>query len=245
MGRLDNKVAIITGAARGMGASHARTFIREGASVVLTDRLADEGTALAAELGERALFIEADVTNADSWAQIVTVAEEKFGTPTVLVNNAGILQIHRVDDCTEADFRRIMEVNVMGVFHGMQAVIPGMKKAGGGSIVNIASINSVVGAQGIFGYGASKFAVRGMTKCAALELAEDRIRVNSVHPGDIHTPMIDEMADNGVVLSSDIVPMKRWGQPAEVSAVVLFLASDESSFVTGGDYAVDGGFLAN
>lgn len=244
MGRLDGKVAIITGAARGMGESHARTFIREGASVVLTDRLGEQGRALAAELGERAAFVEADVTSAQSWQEVVATAGERFGPPTVLVNNAGILLLHSLDDVTVDDYRKVVEVNQIGVLLGMQAVLPSMRTAGVGSIINIASTVSVRGSLGIFAYGASKWAVRGMTKSAALELAEQNIRVNAVHPSEIATPMIDEMAAAGSPIDPNTLPVKRFGRPEEVSAVVLFLASDESSFVTGADYACDGGFLA-
>jgi 3alpha(or 20beta)-hydroxysteroid dehydrogenase len=244
MGRLDGKVAIITGAARGMGASHARTFIREGASVVLTDRLGEEGRALAAELGDRAAFVEGDVTSAQSWQEVVAAADKRFGPPTVLVNNAGILLLHGLDDVTVEDYRKVVEINQIGVLLGMKAVLPSMRTAGVGSIINIASTMSVRGSLGIFAYGASKWAVRGMTKSAALELAEQNIRVNAVHPSEIATPMIDEMAAAGSPIDPNILPVKRFGRPEEVSAVVLFLASDESSFVTGADYAVDGGFLA-
>lgn len=244
MARLSGKVAIITGGARGMGEAHVRAFIKEGARVVLTDRLVDAGQALAAELGPNALFVEGDVSRPDSWVKLIEAAETAFGPVNVLVNNAGILLMNSLETESEADFRRVVEVNQMGVFFGMKAVLPSMRKAGGGSIVNIASTASCVGAEGIFSYVASKWAVRGMTKAAALELAKDNIRVNAVHPSEIETPMVKEMEDAGAAVSTDILPMKRLGKPHEVSAVVLFLASDESSFVTGSDYMVDGGLTA-
>lgn len=245
MGRLDGKVAIVTGGSRGMGESHVRAFVREGARVVIADRLIDEGQALANEMGnDVAVFVECDVSQRSSWNEVMRQANDAFGDVSVLVNNAGILKLHSLSDATEADFMKVMQVNQLGVFHGMQCVVPGMLRLGGGSIVNIASAVSLVGAEGIFGYTASKWAVRGMTKSAALELATTGIRVNAVHPSEIQTPMTAEMEAAGAGISADVVPVKRFGQPHEVTAVVLFLASDESSFVTGSDYAVDGGYCA-
>ncbi|WP_332646587.1 glucose 1-dehydrogenase [Lysinibacillus sp. 54212] len=243
MARLEGKVAIITGAARGMGASHARRFIAEGAKVVLTDLNAEEGTALANELGENALFVKQNVTNAEDWANVVAEAEKAFGPVNVLVNNAGITMAKSILQTTEEEYRRIVDINQISVFLGLKSVIPSMQKAGGGSIVNISSINGIVG--GAVGYTDTKFAVRGMTKAAAMECSHYGIRVNSVHPGVIETPMVTQgdVADQIKEFAKHI-PLKRVAKPEEVSNLVLFLASDESSYSTGSEFIVDGGITA-
>ena len=188
MKRLEGKVAIITGAAQGMGASHARKFIEEGAKVVLTDLNKEKGDALSAELGENALFVSQNVTSAEDWEKVVLEAEKAFGKVDVLVNNAGITMAKSILQMTEEEYRRIVEINQVSVFLGMKTVVPAMQKAGGGSIVNISSMNGLVA--GAIGYTDTKFAVRGMTKAAAIECANYGIRVNSVHPGVIATPMV-------------------------------------------------------
>ena len=243
MARLEGKVAIITGAARGMGAAHARRFVSEGAKVVLTDLNVEEGTALANELGENALFVEQNVTSADEWTNVVAQAEKAFGPVNVLVNNAGISVSKSLLQMTEEEYRRIVDINQVSVFLGLKTVVPSMQKAGGGSIVNISSINGIVG--GAVGYTDTKFAVRGMTKAAAIECSHYGIRVNSVHPGVIETPMVTQGdAVEAIKEFAKHIPLKRMAQPEEVTNLVLFLASDESSYSTGSEFIVDGGLTA-
>ena len=243
MKRLEGKVAIITGAAQGMGASHARKFIEEGAKVVLTDLNKEKGEALSAELGENALFVSQNVTSAEDWAKVVAEAEKTFGKVDVLVNNAGITMAKSILQTTEEENRRIVEINQVSVFLGMKTVIPAMQKAGGGSIVNISSMNGLVA--GAIGYTDTKFAVRGMTKAAAIECANYGIRVNSVHPGVIATPMVvQEDTKAAVEAFSKHIPLKRVAEPEEVSNLVLYLASDESSYSTGSEFVIDGGMTA-
>ncbi|MCG7335140.1 glucose 1-dehydrogenase [Sporosarcina sp. ACRSM] len=243
MARLDGKIAIITGAAQGMGASHARKFIEEGAKVVLTDLNDEKGNALAAELGENALFVKHNVTSADDWTTVVAETEKTFGPVNVLVNNAGITMAKSILEVTEEEYRRIVEINQVSVFLGMKSVIPSMQKAGGGSIVNISSMNGIVA--GAIGYTDTKFAVRGMTKAAAIEGAHYGIRVNSIHPGVIATPMVvQEDTKAAVEEFSKHIPLKRVAQPEEVSSLVVYLASDDSSYSTGAEFIVDGGLTA-
>lgn len=243
MTRLAGKVAIITGSAQGMGAAHAKLFIEQGAKVVLTDLNEELGVKFATELGENALFVKQNVTSEEDWATVVAKAEEAFGPVNVLVNNAGISMNKNMLDMSLDDYMKIVNINQVSVFLGMKAVADSMKKAGGGSIVNISSINGLVG--GAVGYTDTKFAVRGMTKAAALNLAPLGIRVNSVHPGVIATPMImQEDAKAAIEAFAKSIPLKRVSQPEEVSQVVLFLASDESSYSTGSEFVVDGGITA-
>lgn len=248
MGRLAGKVAIITGAARGMGESHALVFAREGARVVLTDLNAEKGEALAGQLGEAALFIPHDVTKPDEWATVVEKAVATFGTIDVLVNNAGILgPMANTVDLTDAGYQQVCAINQHSVFYGMQAVLPTMVKANKGSIVNISSIAGMAANYGFpsLAYVASKFAVRGMTKATAMEYGKHNIRVNSVHPGFIQTPMMVEATDEvgGEALAQ--IPLGRIADPVEVSNLVLFLASDESSYITASEHLVDAGMLAH
>ncbi|MBD8025291.1 glucose 1-dehydrogenase [Ureibacillus sp. Re31] len=243
MNRLEGKVAIISGAAQGMGESHARRFIAEGAKVIITDLNEEKGMALANELGENALFVKQNVTKADDWATVVAKAEEKFGPVNILVNNAGITMAKSILETSEEEYRRIVDINQVSVFLGMKTIIPSMQKAGGGSIVNISSINGIVG--GAIGYTDTKFAVRGITKAAAMECSHYGIRVNSVHPGVIATPMvIQEDTKAAVEEFSKQIPLKRVAQPEEVTNLVLYLASDESSYSTGSEFIVDGGITA-
>ena len=243
MARLQDKVIIITGAAQGMGETHARLCIAEGAKVVLTDINSDKGDALAKELGDNAIFVKHDVTSEENWAQVVKATQDKFDQIDVLVNNAGITTSKSILDTSLEDYRKIIEINQVSVFLGMKAVIPAMKEAKQGSIINISSINGLVG--GAIGYTDSKFAVRGMTKAAALECAPYGIRVNSIHPGVIATPMIMQGdTKDAVEAFAKTIPMRRVAQPEEVSGMVLFLASDDSSYSTGSEFIVDGGLTA-
>ena len=243
MGRLENKVAIITGAAQGMGAAHARLFVAEGAKVVLTDLNEEKGQALANELGANAVFVKQNVAKEEDWATVLATAEEKFGPVNVLVNNAGITMAKNMLDITLEEYRRIVDINQVSVFLGMKTVAGSMMKAGGGSIVNISSMNGLVA--GAVGYTDTKFAVRGMTKAAAMNLAPMGIRVNSVHPGVIATPMVmQEDTKDAVEAFAKHIPLKRVAQPEEVSKMVLFLASDDSSYSTGSEFVIDGGMTA-
>ena len=248
MTRLAGKVAIVTGAGQGMGAQHARRFVAEGARTVFTDINEAAGTALAAELGDNALFLRHDVSNEADWAGVVAAAEAHFGPIDVLVNNAGIIgPATRVTDLALADFERVCAINQTAVYLGIKHVIPSMIRAGGGSIVNISSISGIVAIYGTpnVAYSASKFAVRGITKQAAIEFGEHAIRVNSVHPGYIRTPMMTEALDDDQIrIASGSVPIKRVGEVEDVSNLVVFLASDEASFITGSEYVIDGGLTA-
>jgi len=243
MNRLKSKVAIVTGGASGMGASHVRLFAEEGAKVVLTDINVEAGEALAEELGDHVHFIKQDVTSEDDWNTVIAEAEKTFGPVNVLVNNAGISKSIPLLEMTEAQYRQILDINQVSVFLGIKAVVPSMQKAGEGSIVNISSLNGIVG--GAIGYTDTKFAVRGITKAAALQLAGYSIRVNSVHPGVIETPMLSG-GDAAEQIKEVVkqIPSQRMAQPEEVSNMVLFLASDESSYSTGSEFIIDGGLTA-
>lgn len=234
--------ALITGGARGMGASHARAFVREGASVIITDLLESEGAALAEELGEAVTFMRHDVTRAADWAVATAHARERFGTLDILVNNAAIGHLVPLDDLTEEEFRRFFEINQLSVFHGTKAAIALMKENAGGSIINISSVAGIAAAPDGFAYIASKFAVRGMTKSAAIDLAQRGIRVNSVHPGMIRTPMLagTDMAED----LAHMIPLGRLGQPSDITNIVVYLASDESAYTTGAEFVIDGGWTA-
>lgn len=243
MARLEGKVAIITGSAQGMGAAHAKKFIEEGAKVVLTDLNEEKGNAFAAELGENAIFVKQNVANEEDWKNVVAKAKETFGPVNVLVNNAGITMAKSITDTSVEDYRKIVEINQVSVFLGIKSVVSSMEKAGQGTIVNISSLNGLVG--GAVGYTDTKFAVRGITKAAALELAPKNIRVNSVHPGVIATPMVvQEDTKAAVEAFSKMIPMGRVAEPEEVSNLVLYLASEESSYSTGSEFIVDGGMSA-
>lgn len=242
MEKLKNRVALVTGGAAGMGEAHVRLFIQEGAKVVFTDIDVDEGQKLAEELGDDALFIEHDVTDEDGWKTVVAQAEATYGPVSILVNNAGVSKILSINSSLE-DYLQIVMINQVSVFLGMKYVVPSMKKCSSGSIINISSINGFTG--GALGYTDTKFAVRGMTKAAANELAPHNIRVNSVHPGIIDTPMVqDNPALKQIEAMTQNLPLKRMGRADEISQLVLFLASDDSSYSTGSEFIADGGMLA-
>lgn len=249
VGRLDGKVAVITGAATGMGAQHARVFVAEGSRVVLTDIAAQPGRELAGTLGPDATFVHHDVTDPASWAEVVRSASNAYGPVTVLVNNAGSAGPRAtVAEMTTEDYLKIVAVDQHGVFFGMRAVIPGMVEAGGGSIVNISSVAGFVHQINVPNpaYTAAKFAVRGLTKAAAVQYGAQRVRVNSVHPGGVLTPMLNATVSRESIdeLTADI-PLRRLAEPAEVSHLVAFLASDDSSYITGAEYLIDGGQTAD
>ncbi|WP_102144262.1 glucose 1-dehydrogenase [Mycobacterium hubeiense] len=240
MGRVDGKVALISGGARGMGAAHARMLVAEGAKVVIGDILDEEGKALADELGAAARYAHLDVTQADQWDAAVAVATEEFGLLNVLVNNAGIVALGKIGKFDMAQWQKVIDVNLTGTFLGMQAAVGAMKAAGGGSIINVSSIEGLRGAAMVHPYVASKWAVRGLTKSAALELGAKNIRVNSIHPGFIRTPMTEHFPDDMLA-----IPLGRPGQSDEVSTFVVFLASDESSYATGAEFVMDGGLVTD
>jgi 3alpha(or 20beta)-hydroxysteroid dehydrogenase len=246
MGKLDGKVAIVSGGARGQGEAEVRMFVDEGAKVVFGDVLDEEGQTVAKDLGDDAVYQHLDVTKAADWAAIVKTAQDRFGNVTVLVNNAGILKIASLESVTLDDYMAVINVNQVGCFLGMQAVVPSMKAAGGGSIINTSSTNGFIGLPSTLAYTASKFAVRGMTKVAAIELGHSGIRVNSVHPGGIDTAMVrlPEFPDLDPNAIYAMYPIPRIGRPEEIAKLMVFLASDDSSFSTGAEFLADGGMLA-
>lgn len=241
MGRLAGKVALISGGARGMGATHVRRFVAEGAKVVFTDLLAKEGEQLAAELGASVRFVRADCTAAVDWQRAVKVAEEAFGPLSILVNNAGVVLRGPIESFSEEDYRKVVDVNQVSVFLGMQQSLASMKRAGGGSIVNISSITGLVGRPHTVAYTASKFAIRGMTKVAAAELGEFNIRVNSVHPGAVRTEMFANVGEAVQQSLTADLAIKRLAEPDEISSLVVFLASDEAAYCTASEFVIDGG----
>jgi len=240
MNRLSGKIILITGGARGQGAAEARLFVAEGAKVVIGDVLEAQGEQLAAELGEAAVFVRQDVTREDGWDKVVNAAA-RLGGLHGLVNNAGIYQPKTLMETDAALFERHMRVNQLGCFLGMKAVVPLMERSGGGSIVNISSVAGLRGSPGAIAYSATKWALRGMTKAAAIDLAPRKIRVNSVHPGPIDTEMLNVQTPEQSQRRLEAVPMKRRGTAEEVAALVLFLLSEESGYITGAEVAIDGG----
>jgi 3alpha(or 20beta)-hydroxysteroid dehydrogenase len=236
--RLEGKVVLISGGGRGIGEAIARAMVSEGAQVVIGQRDDAEGQALADELGPAAVFVHLDVTRPAEWESAVATAVATYGKLNVLVNNAGIVTFGPIDEYRRADWDVTIAVDLTGTFHGIQAAVPALKQAGGGSIVNMSSIAGLWGLHAVPGYVAAKFGVRGLTKAAALDLGKYGIRVNSVHPGFVHTAMTAKgPAKPGGVLG-------RGADPSEIASLVVFLASDESSFSTGSEFVADGGETA-
>ena len=246
-GRLAGKVALISGAARGMGESEARLFAREGAQVVLGDILEDQGRAAVegiAQQGGSATFVPLDVTHEQDWQRAVETAEQTYARLDILVNNAGIVRMAPLDETSLEAWNEVIGVNQTGVFLGMKHAVPALRRVGGGSIVNISSIAGLIGLPNIPAYQASKGAVRLLTKNAAVQYATDKIRVNSVHPGRIETPMTAPLAPERREMLLRLTPLGRDGTAEEVAYGVLYLASDESSYVTGAELVIDGGYTA-
>jgi 3alpha(or 20beta)-hydroxysteroid dehydrogenase len=237
--RLEGKVALISGGARGMGAAHARAMVAQGAQVVLGDILDDEGQAVAAELGDDAVYVHLDVTDREQWAAAVATAVERFGKLNVLVNNAGIANFGPIGEYTAEQWDTMIAINLTGVFNGIDASVEALKAAAPSSIINISSTAGIQGYASLPGYNAAKFGVRGLTKSVALDLGVHDVRANSVHPGVIATPMTDDLET-----PQKHVALRRVGQPVELSNLVVYLASDESSFSTGAEFIADGGETA-
>jgi 3alpha(or 20beta)-hydroxysteroid dehydrogenase len=250
MKRFDDRTVIVTGAARGMGASHARGFVAEGANVVIADVLEQEGRTLAEELGHHAIFSRLDVTSDRDWAATVAAAEDAFGPVSVLINNAGIVRFGVIEETEPSVWRQVIEINLTGAYLGIRAVASSMRKAGGGAIVNISSGAGFTATFGLAAYVSSKWAVRGLTKTAALELGRDSIRVNSIHPGAIRTPILADHAPDAAAMAATMAgagvglsAIPRIAEPDEITRLVLFVASDDASFSTGSEFIADGGLL--
>lgn len=247
MGALDGKVALITGAARGQGAAEARLFASRGAKVMICDVLDEEGAQVAAEIGDSAAYMRLDVTSEQDWKNVVNATVAKFGKLNVLINNAGIISpIVEIQDTTLEQYNRVVNVNQVGVFLGMREVVEPMKKAGGGSIVNISSIDGLLGMYGATAYCATKFAVRGMTKVAAIELGKYGIRVNSLHPGGVKTKILDDtgMTEEQAENAFKAIPLGRIAKSEEMATLAAYLASDDASYSTGSEFVADGGLTA-
>ncbi|MFP6639329.1 MAG: SDR family oxidoreductase [Myxococcota bacterium] len=243
LGRLEDKVAIITGASRGQGACEARLFVEEGARVVLGDIMDDDGRALADELGDAARYIHLDVREEADWARAVAAAAE-FGPLSILINNAAVVHFSALKDTTLEDYNRVVAINQTGTFLGMRSVFEPMKEAGGGSIVNVSSIDGLQAKNGIVAYASTKWAIRGMTKVAAIEFGRHNIRVNSLHPGGVDTVMGNPAGMDNIDEFYKNQPIPRCGQPIDIARLALFMASDDCSYSTGAEFVADGGWHA-
>lgn len=237
MTEFNGKTAIVSGGARGIGATCARALSRAGAHVVIGDVLEQEGMDLADELGDAATFLRLDVTSEHDWQAVAATAQTNAGTVDVLVNSAGIIRHGGIEEQTPDDFRLLLEINVVGTFLGMRTVLPVMRRQGRGSIVNVSSTAGMVGYSDLAGYTASKWAVRGLTKAAALDMSGTGVRINSVHPGPIRTPMLAEQGNEAAAGQ----PIERIGEPEEIARLILFLAGDAASYSTGSEFVADGG----
>ena len=251
MARLESEVAIVTGGARGLGRAIAEAYVAEGARVCIADVRIELAQRVAEALGDSVIALELDVTDEQSWNLAIGACEQAFGSVSVLVNNAGLAEGAAIDDTTLESYRRVTEVNQTGVFLGMKSVIPAMKRVGHGSIINMSSIDGLVGSPRIISYIASKWAVRGMTKAVAMEMGPYSIRVNSIHPGHVVTELgLRDGVDPSIITAmveehtARHAPMQRTGTPQEIAAMAVFLASNESSYCTGAEFVVDGGFTA-
>ncbi len=243
--RLTGKIAIVTGGAQGQGAAIARHFVAEGARVFIADIADDLGEALAAELGENARFRHHDVSDEESWTALVADVEATFGPVNVLANNAGLLRFAEIEKMSVEEYMLLVNVNQLGTFLGMKAVARTMRKNGGGSIINASSVEGLAGMASLTAYTATKFAIRGMTKAAAMELGPRGIRVNSIHPGMIDTPMTrPHGGDAAMEFGASRVPLRRVGYPDDIAPLYVFLASDESGYINGAEIAIDGGVTA-
>lgn len=245
--RLKGKIALVTGASMGMGKEHAALFIKEGAIVYIADIDDTSGKETAATLGDNAHFVHLDVTKEDQWQKAIKQITKEQGVLDILVNNAGISVFNSLENTTQEEFMRTIEINQLSVFLGMKTSVALMEKSQSASIINISSIEGFEGSVGGYGYVSSKFAVRGLTKCAALEFADKHIRVNSVHPGGVITPMVTQATGEqkaAIEQFQQTIPMKRMADPKEISNLVLFLASEDSSYSTGSEFIADGGILA-
>jgi len=240
MARVDGKVVLISGGARGMGAAHAEALVSEGARVVIGDVLDDAGRKVAEKLGDAGCFVHLDVTDADQWDAAVDATLTRFGRLDALVNNAGIVKIGPLRGSSVADWQHVIDVNLTGAYLGMRAVVESMITAGGGSIINISSVEGLAGSAHLHAYVAAKFGLRGITKSTAVELAPHGIRVNSIHPGLVLTPMSKGVTDDFMAP----IPMRRGAAPSEISTFVVFLVSDESTYATGAEFVIDGGLTS-
>lgn len=236
MARFDGTVALVSGGARGMGAAHVRGLAAEGSKVVFGDILDDEGRRLQEEVGGSVRYVHLDVTKDDDWEAAIAVAENEYGPIGLLVNNAGIVSYGAVDVMDPDEFRRVIDINLIGTFLGMHYAVPSLRKAGGGAIINISSTAGLMGYATIAAYGASKWGVRGMTKAVAMELGGDNIRVMSIHPGPIRTPMTAGMGEELTMAQ----PIRRFGEPEEVTKMLMFMAAD-ATYSTGSEWVIDGG----
>ena len=246
MARLAGKVAIISGAAQGMGAATARLFAAEGAKVVLGDILEEQGRAVAAEIGDAALFCRLDVRNEEHWAAAVKAAVDGFGKLDILVNNAAVTHFGPAEELRKEDAERVLGINVIGTMMGVKHAVPALQANGRGVIVNISSVDGLRGCNGLIAYTASKWAVRGMTKALAYEFGPRGIRVVSIHPGGVNTTMGNPSGETGDALNRHYrrVPLQRIGEPEEIARTTLFVCSDDASYISGAEIAVDGGWTA-